>query len=137
MLLTDSIFLDSMGRGLTCASFFVVEIIPGLYYSICIAPIALSTLWIISMNVYNYFKHKQSNIYSRIFTVILRLFFTLQICNLFLKMDSYLSVVWTDLFWPFWIIFSIFIAISFSIVLILMTKLCTLLCMKVECSESN
>jgi hypothetical protein len=51
-LLTDSIFLDCMGRGLTCASFFVVEVVPGLSYSICIGPVALCSLWIVGLTVY-------------------------------------------------------------------------------------
>lgn len=135
-LLTDSIFLDCMGRGLTCASFFVVEIIPGLFYSLCIGPVAICTSWIIIMNIYKSCKNSGDSL-SKVLTIILRLFFTLQITNVFLKMDGIIKSEWNEIFWPFWIVFSIMIGLSFTIVLILITKMCSMMCVKTDRSESK
>lgn len=57
-LATDTLFLDCMGRGLTCASYFLVELLPGLFYSICIGPMAICTLWVVSLSIYSAFKAK-------------------------------------------------------------------------------
>ena len=67
--------------------------------------------------------------------VALRIFYCLQLMNIFLKMDNFIHSEWKELFWPFWIIFSILIGLSFTIFLILITKLCTLCCVNSEKTE--
>jgi len=55
--------------------------------------------------------------------------------NFFLKMDGIVNGDWKEVFWPFWIIFSILIGLSFSLLLILLTKLCTIFCIEAEAQE--
>lgn len=52
--------------------------------------------------------------------------------NFFLKMDGFISTEWREIFWPFWIVFSILIGLSFSLFLILVTKFFTLFCMQTD-----
>lgn len=68
---------------------------------------------------------------------MLRIFVCLQIMNIFFKMDEMVSNDWSEIFWPFWITFSIMIGLSFTILLILITKMCSLLCMDSDKSESK
>lgn len=49
----------------------------------------------------------------------------LQLGNFLLKMDGWVDFGWKEAYWPFWIFFSILIGLSFSIFLIVATKLCT------------
>lgn len=135
-LLTNTVFFDCMGRGLTCASFFLVEIVPGLFYSLCIGPIAICTVWISCVNVFKACKNNGETL-SKILTIVLRMFFVLQVSNIFLKMDEVIGSAWNEIFWPFWIVFSIMIGLSFTIVLIFFTKLCSLLCVETDKSEGK
>ena len=69
--------------------------------------------------------------------VILRIFFCFQLMNILLKLDDFVGGSWREIFWPFWIVFSILIGLSFTIFLILVTKVCSMICVKTEKSESN
>jgi len=84
--------------------------------------------------IFNDFKGEGES-FGRIILVSVRIFYCLQLMNIFLKMDNMINSDWKDLFWPFWIIFSVLIGLSFTIFLILLTKFCSLCCTSTEKSE--
>lgn len=72
-----------------------------------------------------------------IFLSVFRLFLNLQAANFFLKMDNFVQFTWKEAYWPFWIFFSIMIGLSFSVFLIMLTKLCAYVIFRKESSERN
>lgn len=52
-----------------------------------------------------------------------------------LKVDKFLSKEWDNVFWPFWIVFSLMIGISFTLLLVLIAKIFSSCCMKTTKSE--
>lgn len=72
-----------------------------------------------------------------IFLLVFRAFLNLQLANILLKLDGFVQFTWKEVFWPFWIFFSIMIGLSFSILLIMITKLCSFVLFRKEKSESR
>lgn len=54
-----------------------------------------------------------------------------------MKMDNFVQFGWKEVFWPFWIFFSIMIGLSFSILLIMITKFCSFLIFRKDPYESS
>ena len=52
-------------------------------------------------------------------------------------MDRFVQFGWKEVFWPFWIFFSIMIGLSFSVLLIMLTKLCSFLVFRRDRHESS
>jgi len=135
-LIVDVIFLDCLGRGFCCLLYFLVDVIPGLNYSMCFGPIFVCLVWIISMTIHKMCKRKTFSM-KKTFTLMLRIFFAFQICNIFLKLDGFLIGSWSKSFWPFWIIFSMMVGLSFTIILIFLAKLCSALFFKIDAYDSK
>ena len=55
---------------------------------------------------------------------VLTMFFALQIFNISLKMDNIVDWDWREVFWSYWVLFSILIGITFAMFLLLISK-CT------------
>lgn len=72
-----------------------------------------------------------------IFLLVFRVFLNLQIANILMKMDNFVQFGWKEVFWPFWIFFSIMIGLSFSILLIMITKFCSFLIFRKDPYESR
>lgn len=50
-------------------------------------------------------------------------------------MDGFVDFSWKEAYWPFWIFFSIMIGLSFSIFLIMLTKICAFIVFRKDKSE--
>ena len=72
-----------------------------------------------------------------IFLLILRIFVLLQATLFLLKLDSLIGIQWKDAFWPFWIFFSVLIGLSFSVFLMLITKVVTFCIDRKDANERN
>lgn len=81
-------------------------------------------------------KH-EGETFGVIFLIVFRVFLNLQLANILLKMDGFVGFTWKEVFWPFWIFFSIMIGLSFSILLIMLTKLCTYILFRKDKGESK
>lgn len=82
-------------------------------------------------------KKHEGETFGVIFLIVFRLFLNLQTANITLKMDGFVSFGWKEVFWPFWIFFSIMIGLSFSILLIMLTKLCSYMIFRKDRNESR
>ena len=102
--------------------FYIVPYITSFKYTFCIGPIALSTTIIIFKNIFGK-RENEGETFGIILISILRLFLVLQALNILMKLDGFLALGWKEVYWPFWIFFSILIGLSFSIFLIMATKL--------------
>ena len=69
--------------------------------------------------------------------LIVQLFVQTQIINLLIKFDGIITSQWKELFWPYWILFSVMIGVSFAVTLMLLTKLCNFMCCEINCIECN
>lgn len=72
-----------------------------------------------------------------IFLSVLRVFLTLQLGNILMKMDGFVEFGWKESFWPFWIFFSILIGLSFSVLLIMATKIFTFIIYRKDLHERS
>jgi membrane glycosyltransferase len=54
-----------------------------------------------------------------------------------MKMDNYNVGGWNDIFWPFWVIISLLIGLSFTLALIFLAKIISIICIKTETYESK
>lgn len=134
-VLTSSQVVDGLGGSLAAIGFFVVPYVSSFQYTFCIGPVALASTIVICKSLFGK-KENEGETFGAIFLTILRIFLVLQFSNFMLKMDDFVSFTWKEVYWPFWIFFSIMIGLSFSIFLIVATKLCSFIISKKDSTES-
>jgi len=54
----------------------------------------------------------------------MRFFVLIQCCTVFLRLDDSIHWKWKEIFWTYWVLFSVMIGINFGIFLILTSKIC-------------
>lgn len=69
-------------------------------------------------------------ILSRFFLLILSI-------TIALKFDDKISLEWSEVFWSYWIILSVFVGLSFGFNLTLICKICLHTCCNVENNNIN
>lgn len=137
---TSSQVLDSLAICIASLLFFSVRFVSSFKYTFSIGPVILSTTIIVlkaafSKKEVGSAQQNEGETFGAIFLTILRIFLVLQLGNFLLKMDGFVEFSWKEVYWPFWIFFSILIGLSFSIFLIMVTKLCAYLFYRKEHSE--
>ena len=65
-----------------------------------------------------------------------RLFLTIQLSTIGLKLDSLIAWDWKEVFWTYWVLFSILIGINFGMLIMILSKICQSLLAEVEKYES-
>ena len=126
---TSSQVLDSLAICIASLLFFSVRFVSSFKYTFSIGPVVLSTTIIVLKAAFSkkevpLAEQNEGETFGAIFLTILRIFLVLQLGNFLLKMDGFVEFSWKEVYWPFWIFFSILIGLSFSIFLIMVTKLC-------------
>lgn len=69
-------------------------------------------------------------------TIGFRLFLTIQLSTASLKLDSLITWDWKEVFWTYWVLFSILIGINFGMFIMILSKICQSLLAEVEKYES-
>ena len=61
------------------------------------------------------------------FSIGFKLFLFLQGVTIFCKMDTFLTWDWSEVFWPYWVLFSVLIGINFGMFFMFLSKFCQLI----------
>ena len=72
--------------------------------------------------------------------LFVRSFTCLQILNITMKLDLLVSWEWKEVFWTYWVLFSIMIGVTFAVSLMILSKCCYFICGDldgVECKFSS
>lgn len=137
---TSAQVLDSLAVCIASLLFFSVRFVASFRYTFSIGPVILSTSIVVLKAAFSKKEvaavhQNEGETFGAIFLTILRIFLVLQLGNFLLKMDGFVEFSWKEVYWPFWIFFSILIGLSFSIFLIMITKLCAFAFYRKEHSE--
>jgi Zinc finger, C3HC4 type (RING finger) len=131
---TSSQILDAISISLAAILFYTVKLISSFKYTFCSGPLVLAMIVTFIKSVLTK-RENESETFGIIFISVFRVFLNLQAANFFLKMDGFVEFSWKEAYWPFWIFFSVMIGLSFSVFLIMLTKICAFLIFRKEHSE--
>jgi len=140
-VLSSSQVLDALSLCLASLIFFSVRYISSFKYTFCLGPIVLASLITILKTLFtnrevdHFYLKNEGETFGVIFLSVLRVFLTLQLGNILMKMDGFVEFGWKESFWPFWIFFSILIGLSFSVLLIMATKIFTFIIYRKDLHE--
>lgn len=71
------------------------------------------------------------------FTIGFKLYLLIQCLTIFCKFDTFLTWAWSEVFWPFWVLFSILIGVNFGMIFMFLSRFCQMLFSSINLVECN
>ena len=73
--------------------------------------------------------------FGKLFLTVLRVFVLVQLYNIGLKLDGFINWPWKEVFWPFWVFFTVMVGLSIALFLLALTRFCSWVLGSIDASQ--